>query len=272
MKRLAIFTGISFLAVTFYSAQKVSDYQYIIVPAKFGDFNANQYQLNSRLTTGLKAKKYMVLPAEEEKWPADAQQNPCSVLTADVKNNSNMLRNRLILQFTDCRKNIVEEIKTTSLEKDFEPGYQDALQKAVVQVAVSVPQDLSSAAGLKAANNQNTTTPAAAVSDVAVAAPVTGSTSSPVAASTPANPGKAEIFTFQNEDFQKVQIGNGQFILVSGNSSVPLATFAPTTRVDVFRVSLPDGSMTLGYLENGNLSVEMPAADGKMVKQVFLRK
>ena len=69
--------------------------------------------------------------------------------------------------------------------------------------------------------------------------------------------------------FQKIQISKDQFILVSSSSSVPFATFKNTTKSDVYRVTLENGTSTIGYSENGNLVIEIPTNDGNYKKEIF---
>jgi hypothetical protein len=58
---------------------------------------------------------------------------------------------------------------------------------------------------------------------------------------------KAESYTNGKVNLQKVQISKDQFILVSSSSSVPFATFKNTAKADVYRVTLENGTSTLGY-------------------------
>ena len=83
---------------------------------------------------------------------------------------------------------------------------------------------------------------------------------------------KAESYTNGKVNLQKVQISKDQFILVSSSSSVPFATFKNTAKADVYRVTLENGTSTLGYTENGNLVIEIPTSDGDFKKEVFMAK
>ena len=60
--------------------------------------------------------------------------------------------------------------------------------------------------------------------------------------------------------------------MVSSSSSVPFATFKNTTKADVYRVTLENGTSTLGYYEYGNLVIEIPTSDGNYKKEVFTAK
>ena len=45
-----------------------------------------------------------------------------------------------------------------------------------------------------------------------------------------------------------------------------------TTKSDVYRVTLENGTSTLGYTESGNLIIEIPTSDGNYKKEVFKNK
>jgi hypothetical protein len=57
--------------------------------------------------------------------------------------------------------------------------------------------------------------------------------------------------------------------LVSSSSSVPFATFKNTAKADVYRVTLENGTSTLGYTENGNLVIEIPTSDGDFKRSFY---
>ena len=78
--------------------------------------------------------------------------------------------------------------------------------------------------------------------------------------------------SFVKERLNKINLSNGEFILVNPNNSVPFATFKPSAKKDVFRVQLQDETATLGYVENGKILVEIPNADGSFKNEEFLKK
>ena len=54
--------ALAFLFFTLlFSAQNITDYEYIYVPKKFKDFEANEYNLNTLLKKALEAKKEMLV-------------------------------------------------------------------------------------------------------------------------------------------------------------------------------------------------------------------
>ncbi len=251
MKISALLLLVGLLFSQSFEAQKVSDYQYILLPEKFDDFLKNDYGLKQSFTKLLTAKKYQVI-SQNQLMNID----PCNLLSANILDNSNMLRTRLILQFKDCKGTVIQEVKSTSQEKDFTAGFQDALKIAMSDVLFANPITRETSALVE---TQKTETPNNNVSEsIAKDNPVAN------------NSLVAESFQNSGTNFQKILIGNGQFILVSGNSSVPFATFSNTTKSDVYRVKLQNSTMTIGYLENKNLVIEMPNSDGSFRKEVFV--
>ena len=72
--------------------------------------------------------------------------------------------------------------------------------------------------------------------------------------------------------FNRIFLANGEFILVNPNNSVPYATFKPSTKKEVYRVQLNDGTATIGYLEDGNIVLELANSDGSFRKEILSRK
>lgn len=245
MKKLsiAILTVCSMLAF----GQKVSDYKYISLPAKFETFKED-FGLADLLTKTLRSKNYTVIPSDKLQWPADAQANPCNVLMADILNDSGFLRNKVMLQFKDCHDKVISSIKGASNIKDFKEGYQDALKQTFVSISPANPMN-------------RIAEPHSGVQDVAVTAQLVEAADS-----------EAVKFSNGKTDLQKIQIDPSQFILVGNNSSSPFATFKATTKADVFRVKLQNGESTLGYYENGNIVIEIPQDNGNYIKEIFTKK
>lgn len=231
--------------------QKVSDYKYISIPEKFTTFKEN-FDLDMVLSKTLKSKKYVVLQGNKDQWPAEAKDNSCNVLNADVIDDSGFLRNKVILQFKDCNSKVVLASKGASNIKDYKEGFQDALKQTFINVPVSFPTIITTQAETQS-SEQVKETPVK--ENVSVS---TGSTASKY------SNGKINL--------QKVQIDNNQFILVRSDSSVPYATFKETTKRDVFRVKFENGDTTIGYYENGNIVIEVPSANGGYSKDVFSGK
>lgn len=253
MKKLS--TIIAALCITFSYAQKVSDYKYIALPEKFSGFKNDQYKLDVLLSKTLKQKQYVVVSGNRSQWTAEANSNPCSVLNADVINDSGFLRNKVVLEFKDCNGKVVASQKASTSIKEFEEGFQDALKQALVTIPVSSPKEIS---------NQVE----AIVQEVQTYEPLR-------------EVPRQNVDNFSNQSgkysngkvsLQKVQIDDSQFILVESNSSVPFATFKSTSKKDTFKVKLNSGESTIGYYENGNIVIEMPKGNDDYSKEVFTLK
>ena len=249
MKKIA--TLLSIILVVLIKSQTVSDYKYIMIPAELNDFKENRsYGLSIMLENALRGKKYTALSETKTNWPADAISNPCKVLSADVLDDKSMFRNKIILQFKDCNNQVILTQKGSSIIKEFEPGFRDALKQALVKIPVSNPssviENLVNSKPQEVSKTTETKT-----NEVITKIPT------------------AQKYTNKNLNFQKIQIADDQFILVDGNSSVPFATFKSTAKKDVYRVKLGSGESTIGYYENGNIIIEMPKGNGEFFNEVF---
>lgn len=241
MLMLAVCSTIAF-------AQKVSDYKYVAVPEKFETFKED-YGLKDFFTKALKGKKYIILPVIKDNWPSEAKNNFCNVINADVINDKNLFKNKVIVQFKDCNNNMILESKGGSKIKEFDEGLQDALKEALIKMPVSNP-----AALLPASTNGQNTSSESAVSVVSTTAP------------------EANNYSNGKLDLQKIQIDPNQFILARSGSSVPFAAFKTTSKNSVFIVKLADGNTTIGYFENGSIVIDIPQTDGRYSKEVFVAK
>ncbi len=248
MKKAAIFI-LTFTSLTAF-AQKVSDYKYVTLPAKFETFKED-YGLGELLTKTLLSKNYIVIPADKLQWPSEAKDNPCNVLLADIVNDSGFLRNKVLVKFKDCNDKEIQSIKGASSIKEYKEGYQDALKQTYTLISPAKPIE-----------QIQTVTKTVVVSEEKPAN-VNNSTS---------ENNSAQKYSNGKMDLQKIQMDGSQFILVSPNSSSPFATFKTTTKNDVFRVKLQNGESTLGYFENGNIVIEIPQSNGEYSKEVFSKK
>lgn len=229
-------------------AQKVSDYKYVAVPEKFETFKED-YGLKDFFTKALKGKKYIVLPVIKDNWPLEAKSNFCNVINADVINDKSLFKNKVILQFKDCNNNMILDSKGGSKIKEFEEGLQDALREALIKVSISNPVALLPATTTNAITQNSSSEPVK-------------STATP----------ESSNFSNGKLDLQKIQIDPSQFILAKSGSSVPFAVFKATSKDSVFIVKLADGNATIGYFENGNIVIDIPQADGKYTKEIFIAK
>lgn len=249
MKKLSVI--ISSFCVMLSYAQKVSDYKYVVVPSAFESFKKDNYGISAFLTKNLKSKQYTVITENRGQWPEEANANPCSVLNADVINDSGFLRNKIVLEFKDCNSKVISSQKGSSSIKEFQEGFQDALSKALVTIPVSKPIENMNYNKQEAYVMEETVKPTPQISEPKSQA------------------SKAERYSNGKINLQRIQIDASQFILADGNSSVPFATFKETTKKDVFRVKLASGEATTGYFENGNLVIEIPKNNDEYSKEVF---
>lgn len=252
MKKISVIA--SFFLVTAVFGQKVSDYKYISVPEKFKDFDKDPYGLEALLSKSLTNKKYTVVQDIKD-WPADIRENPCRVAYANVFDDSNFLKNRVRIEVKDCNDKTIFTSKGSSNIKDFKDGFQDALKQAVIAVPVSYPSEANLA--VKAAE------PVATSSIVKSDTPVS---------SAPVSENKSGKYSNGKWNLQKIQVDNNQFILADSGSSVPFAVFKTSSKKEVFRVKLADGTFTIGYFENGNIIIDMPQSNGEFSKEVFSSK
>ncbi len=248
---------ITFIIVTACSTlafgQKVSDYKYVSLPSKFETFKED-FGLVEVFTKTLRSKNYTVIPADKLQWPAEAKENPCSVVAGDVINDSGFLRNKVLVQFKDCNDKVISSVKGASNIKEYKEGYQDALKQTYVFISPANP--------VAQIQQQTSVQQTELMQQPAITTPTISAD----------NGNNGVKFSNGKSDYQKVQIDNSQFILVGTNSSSPFATFKATTKNDVFRVKLQNDDATLGYYENGNIVIEIAQPNGEYTKEIFSKK
>lgn len=127
------------LSIGWLQAQKISDYNYVIVPQKFNDFVKDDYQLNLLLKTILRKKNYEIIAEESTTFPEEVKNNHCLATTVDIQKIKSSFQNKLKVVFKDCNSNSLGEYFGNSKIKDFEKGYQDALNDALKSLVVSKP-------------------------------------------------------------------------------------------------------------------------------------
>lgn len=247
MKKLSLAILTAGFTMTF--AQKVSNYKYIVVPNSFETFKKQNYGLSNVLAKSLKAKQYIVLSDNRGEWSSEANSNQCNVLNADIVNDSGFLRNKVLVVFKDCNNKVIASQKGSSSIKEFEEGFQDALKRALMSVPVANPKEIKT-------ENLTQELQTESVNEVASLKKETTTE-------------KTITYTNGKLIVQKIQLEDNQFIFVENNSSVPFATFKPTTRKDSFKVKLQSGENTFGYLENGNIIIEIPKGNDEYSKEIF---
>ncbi|SFI07442.1 hypothetical protein [Halpernia frigidisoli] len=245
-----------FLVFNFGNAQQFSDYKYVYVPKNLKDFKNNKYGLNASVVKSLEKKGYTVIQSEQNEWPQELRQNPCEVAIVNISDTGNFLKNKITFEAKDCHEKVVLSQQGVSSEKDFEIGFKESLEKSMASISASTPTKISAIS--------NETLP------VEKSVEVVQKTDLPK----PVIIEKVKInasnnFSNGNLTLQKVNISNDKFILVESKSSVPYATFSKSTKNDVFRVLLADGTQTLGYFEDGNYVIEMVNKGGEYIRDIF---
>lgn len=251
MKKISILASIFLVTAVF--GQKISDYQYISVPETFKDFEKNSYGIDEALIKALKAKGYKVIHEGKDQWPPGIDQNSCSIAKANVANNSSFFRNKVILEFKDCNGKSFFSSKGDSSLKEYTEGYQDALKMSLTSLPVSNP-----VAQIQVTKTLSTQPEPVKKDDEPASVTVSES--------------KSGKYTNGKVNLQKIQVDTNQFILADSGSSVPFAVFKTTSKRDVFRVKLANGSYTIGYFENGNIVIDIPQSNGEFAKEVFSSK
>ena len=265
MKKFLQIFAVFFAMSTF--AQNVSDFKYVMIPGTFKDAKTNRYDLNATLELILKQKKYTVLFENQKSWPKDALENPCNVLKAELVDPSNMFKNKILVQFFDCNGKEISSIEGKSFIKEFEPGMKDALENAAKNLAISNPVDHKNTAEIA---KNSTIEKSETMSESKPTKVLVSQNYSPI--NTPKSSEKPEIYSNGTLTLNKIFLGDGEFILLNPQSSVPFATFKSSSKADTFRVKLNDGTQTLGYLENGKIVVEIPNSDGSFSAMIFEKK
>lgn len=263
MKKIVQISAL-FLTTIFF-AQNVSEYQYITIENT--DPKGNRYGLNELLTQQLKQKNYIVLPANKEDWQQELRQNPCEILTAEISDTSSMFRNKTTVSFVDCNKKTIASSEGRSMIKDFEPGMREALQSAMVKIAASNQEKKKVALPEKQTNYAEAEIKAAEKKAAEVVTNVDLSKLTDKLETKPAS--KVDVYTNGTLTLHKILVADGEFILANPTTYIPYAIFKPTSQKDTYRVQLSDKSMTLGYVENGNIVVELPNSDGSFRKEIF---
>ena len=239
--------------------QNISNFEYVSVASKTGNLESGKYGLSGILNSKLKAAKYDIISESNESWPDAAKNNPCGVLKAEIEDTSTFLKNKIQVNFKDCSGKTVASFEGKSNIKEYEPGFKDALNVALRNLPASNPEKL---AVINETPKQN----------VAIAAEPVKSTSSQTQKSNVKTESKAQTFSNGTLNLNRIYISENQFILASPNNSMPYAIFKESTKKEVYRIQLHDGSQTLGYLEDGNIIIEVTNNDGSFKKEIFTQK
>ena len=119
------------LSTPFFSQSNLNNFKYVIVPKKFEFLKeTDQYQLNS-LTKFLLEKENFITFFDDENFPDDLAKDRCLALTADVIDESGLLKTKLKVQLQDCKNTIVFESRIgDSKLKAYEKAYQQSIREA----------------------------------------------------------------------------------------------------------------------------------------------
>lgn len=128
MKKTGVMLTILLLSATGFS-QQLTDYKYVIVPAKFSFLKqANKYNLNALTKMVFEKKGYTVL-YDTDIMPDEVAQNRCNALFANMVEDNTVFSTKIKVELTDCKNQTVfisEE--GTSRLKEFDKAYIQAFR------------------------------------------------------------------------------------------------------------------------------------------------
>jgi len=244
---------VAFLSFVSLEAQEVKDYNYIIIPENFTDFEKNKYQLKNRLNHFLKQKKYTVVSFNQQNWPTELKNDPCLALTADLKKVKSLTTNKIELEFSNCSKQVVETIEATSKIKDFEPGFQEAVELAVQKLPISNPTVKPNLANASAKPKNIDPQPIEIT----------------VKANEEVN--MTNLLTDGVNNYQLIELNNGSFMIMNENATQVVAKFEKALKPGVYRVAVTKGNSSyssIGYYNNTSFSFEV--LENNQWKEVIL--
>lgn len=253
---------IAVAGLTHAHAQSVADYNTVLIPQNFSEFKGNQYNLRKVLISKLQAKNFRII--EEGTDVISSDENPCNMLKADVENTSGMLKNKVTVHLKDCRGADIYKSEGSSLEKDFDKGYPEALINAVKNLPASNGKSLGAIPVI--VQDEKKELPK---TDNKLQEKTPGKTSEKSAVYNEKTKSQPLVFRNGNMQYQRVNLGKGQFIFTTTGSSVPYATFKETFKPGVYRVQLENGTQTIAYDEGENIIIEVPQNDGNFRREEF---
>lgn len=229
-----------FISFSMLNAQQISDYKYIVIPETFTDFKTNQYSLNTYLKNLLERKDYQILSENVQEWPAEAQQNTCSVLKADLRKEKSFLKNKLEVIFTDCQQKTISSLEGSSSIKEYDKGYQEAVKLAIQNVKTQSAKQIEQI--------QRTEIP---VEIVKYEEPKANTSIQ-----------KSGSNTYSNGEIKltKSDLADGSFFLINESNSQIYAQFFPTSKNGVYRVKVTDAKgnyETIGFFDGNIVEIEI---------------
>lgn len=112
-------------------AQSLNDFQYVIVPTKFNDFDvSNQFRLNTM--TKLKLEKMgFIAFYDTTNIPVEILSQRCDILSVEVMKGKSFLFTSVFVSFIDCNGNIIHQSEVgKTKEKEFKKAFPIALEEA----------------------------------------------------------------------------------------------------------------------------------------------
>ena len=238
------------LSLSSTQAQNVSDYKYVIVPQKFADFEKNDYNLNSKLKMLLRKKNYEIIAEGVTEKPEDLQFNQCLATKVDIKELKDSFKNKLEVIFTNCNQKIVGTYQGVSKIKDFEEGFEEALQLATAQInkqnAKAIPEVMKVEQIPIVSNNMNTV-----------------------------NNSKTNIYTQNGNIFILASTTNGEFLLVNQNDSKVIAQFYPSSQKNVYHVEVISEKAnykTIGFLTTNSINIDYQTGEKNWTPTIFTKQ
>ena len=112
-------------------AQSLKDYQYVIVPTKFTDFDReNQFRLNTITKNNLEKMGFVAF-YENSFIPNEILNRQCDILKVDVVKDNKFIWKKVYVTFTDCQGKLIHQSEVgKTKEKDLKLAYPEALEDA----------------------------------------------------------------------------------------------------------------------------------------------
>lgn len=247
-----ILLALLFAGLQVQAQQNVSDYKYVIVPAKFTDFKENQFKLNQYLKILLRDKSYTLVSEDVDSWDAELKADPCLAVTTNVKKVRSFLSNELEVYFYNCAQTELAKFEGKSKTKDYEKGYREALKNATDKIS---PQSGKSTSAKNVVVNQNKLTPTLE-KDKTAEKPVQIQKENPIK-ETPNKENNLYVSGGKKYHLETVTADN--YLLVEEATSNIVARLSPSTKPGIYKVTVINDKgeyQTIGYKNGNELSIE----------------
>ena len=248
-------------SVSFSFAQQVSDYKYVIVPNTFVDFAKEDYQLNTYLKTLLRKKKYEIIVEGSKDIPSDLKHNLCLASKADIQNIKSSFQNKLKVVFKDCNDTILSEYEGVSKIEDFEKGYQEALNLAIVKLPLQNAKEIKMPTITVKSKETKTYT---------VIGEENGEIKIPIDSSKIKN--NEILFESKGVTYRLIELAKDKAQLINVQNQKPILNIYPSSKDKVVHVEVfseKGNYNTLGYVEDQNLIIEFKEGNETWTKTEF---